>query len=301
MATENRKGRPRGYIEDYNPRTKTRALLEQVDDVLSTYEAELPLTLRQVFYRLVGAYDYPKDENAYERLTEHLGKARRARVIPFEYIRDDGTTKLAPMEFASPEEILERAKQLADEGQGIRLEGQERWVEVWCEAAGMAPQLHRAVQEYGVTVYSSGGFESLTVKYEAAQRISGREVPTVVVQVGDHDPSGLTIFEAAAEDVAAFAAEEAGEVEFKRAAVTPEQIGRHNLPTAPPKKADKRKAWTEGDQTVQAEALPPDVLSMEVRHAVESELDMDAFETAKSGEAGNREKFDEMMRKLEED
>ena len=139
--------RARGYITSYNPRTKTRELLAQVEDVLDTYDAELPLTARQIFYRLVGAYGYPKDERAYGRLLEALGNSRRAGLVPFDAIRDDGATVIPPLEFASPEEILERAEQLAAEGQGVRLEGQPRWVELWCEAAGMAPQLARAVNE----------------------------------------------------------------------------------------------------------------------------------------------------------
>ena len=197
--------RPRGFLYDYNPRAKTRELLGQVEDVLATYAAELPLTARQVFYRLVATVQYPKDERGYTRLQEHLANFRRAGVVAFEHIRDDGVTVEAPLEYGSPEEFLRIAEELAREGQGVRLEGQPNWVEVWCEAAGMAPQLARAVGEYGVTVYSSGGFDSLTVKYDAARRIAAREVPTVVVHVGDFDPSGLALFQAAAEDVEAFA------------------------------------------------------------------------------------------------
>jgi hypothetical protein len=258
----------------------------------------LPLTGRQVFYRLVGTVDYPKDENAYGRLMEHLGNFRRAGIVSFEYIRDDGVAVLPPLEFASPEEILERAEQLAAEGQSVRLEGQPRWVELWCEAGGMAPQLARVVHPYGVTVYSCGGFDSLTAKYGAAQRMAGREVSTVVLHVGDFDPSGLTMFQAALEDVAAFAETEGTEVEFKRVAVTPEEVGRYNLPGAPPKKSSHDSIWRTGDDAVQAEALPPDTLAAEIRQAVEAELDMDAFEAAKSAEATNREEFDEMMRRL---
>jgi hypothetical protein len=140
--------------------------------VLDQYANELPLTVRQIFYRLVGTVGYPKDEKAYGRLCDAVVNFRRAGVVEFDVIRDDGATTLRPLEFASPEEILERAQALADEGQGIRLEGQSRWPELWCEAAGMAPQLARVAHPYGITVYSSGGFDSLTVKYEAAQRIS---------------------------------------------------------------------------------------------------------------------------------
>ena len=201
------------------------------------------------------------------------------------------------MEFASPEEILQRAEELAAEGQGVRLEGQPHWVELWCEAAGMATQLGRVVNPYGVTVYSSGGFDSLTVKWDAAQRIAGRDIPTIVFHVGDHDPSGVTLFEAAAEDVSAFVDDDGGEVEFKRVAVTPAQIAKYDLPGAPAKKSSHSASWN-GEGTVQAEALPPDVLAGEIRQAVETELDMEALEVAKSGEAADRERFDEMMRQL---
>ena len=162
----------------------------------------------------------------------------------------------------------------------------------------MVPQLARVVGEYGVSVFSSGGFDSVTSKYDAAQRIDRRDVPTVVLHIGDHDPSGLALFEAAAEDVDAFT--EFNSVEFKRIAVTVEQIERYQLPTAPAKANDKRSAWV-GGGTVQAEALPPDVLADEVRQAVIAELDMEAFGDAQATEAVNREAIEDILRRLRGD
>ncbi|WP_348625713.1 MULTISPECIES: hypothetical protein [unclassified Mesorhizobium] len=83
-------GRPKGYIANYQPQTKTLALLDAVDMVLTEYREHWPLTIRHVFYRLVGAYGYPKDESFYSKLIDHIGNARRGRVIPFNAIRDDG-------------------------------------------------------------------------------------------------------------------------------------------------------------------------------------------------------------------
>jgi len=56
------------------------ALIERVLAVLTEYAAHLPLTCRQIFYRLVGARGegFEKSEKAYERLAETIGKARRA-------------------------------------------------------------------------------------------------------------------------------------------------------------------------------------------------------------------------------
>jgi hypothetical protein len=98
---ENGRRRPRGYI-DWRPQAKTRALLDQVGEILVEYEDHLPLTVRQVFYRLVGAYGYEKTETAYKRLGDHLVNARRARVIPFESLRDDGVTVMQERWFAEP-------------------------------------------------------------------------------------------------------------------------------------------------------------------------------------------------------
>lgn len=38
----------------WRPQKKTLALLEDIDAVLEEYSGYLPLTIRQIFYRLVG-------------------------------------------------------------------------------------------------------------------------------------------------------------------------------------------------------------------------------------------------------
>ena len=90
---ENNK-RSRGYIENYNPQNKTIELLAQVKEVLAEYRKYWPLTCRQIFYRMVGAYGFDKTELAYKRLCEHLANARRGRYIPFEAIRDEWDKQL---------------------------------------------------------------------------------------------------------------------------------------------------------------------------------------------------------------
>lgn len=274
-------------LAPWTPRAKTLPLLESVNEILAQYADQLPLTLRQVFYRLVAAYLYDKTENAYARLGETLNRARRAGVVPFEAIRDDGATALWPREFLSPEDFWQMVDEQVEDFTLSAQDGQAQYVELWVEAAGMAPMAFAAVNpKYGVPVFSSGGFDSTTLKYEAARRFLERDRPTVVVHVGDYDASGVSLFEAVREDVAAFYADLGGEQppEFLRAAITKEQIERYQLPTAPPKKADKRSAFTD-TITVQAEALPPDVLQAEIRAVVEPYYDQDvlALQRERSG------------------
>jgi hypothetical protein len=57
------KTRPRGFV-DWRPRAATLALLDKVQGVLDEYADYLPLTVRQVFYRLVGAHGYDKTRQA---------------------------------------------------------------------------------------------------------------------------------------------------------------------------------------------------------------------------------------------
>ena len=49
--------RPKGFIENYKPTTASRALIERISAILVEYAAFLPLTVRQIFYRLVGTGD----------------------------------------------------------------------------------------------------------------------------------------------------------------------------------------------------------------------------------------------------
>jgi hypothetical protein len=280
--------RVRGYAA-WTPRSKTLALLDQVQAVLDEYADHLPLTVRQIFYRLVGNHGYAKTELAYDNLGEMLNRARRARRVDFDNIRDDGVTAQIPLAFTSREAFIATAKRLAANYKMDRQHGQARYVELWVEAAGMVPMLAAVVGEYGIPTYSSGGFDSLTAKHDAAERIAGRDVPTLILHVGDHDPSGLAMFQAVAEDVEAMADEDYGAVTFDRVAVTPDQIRRYNLPTAPAKAHDKRSAWV-GGGTVQAEALPPDVLTAEVRQAVTSLIDFDALREIQLQESAEGER-----------
>ena len=271
MTAQARKTRPRGFAP-WNPRPDTLALLAQVQGVLAEYEAYLPLTIRQTFYRLVGIADYDKTERAYSRLCETMGRARRAGLIPFHSIRDDGGTRYSATGWESPAQWLRAMAGSAENYTMDRQEGQRVRLWLLCEAAGMAPMLARAARDYGVPVLSSGGFDSLTAKHDLARELAGamEAGQTVeVLHIGDHDPSGVHLFTALAEDVSAMVRgfDVGAAPGFTRLAVTEAQIAALGLPTAPPKPTDNR-AFT--GETVQAEAIPPDVLSRMVRESIEA-------------------------------
>ena len=269
--------RPRGFAE-WNPQRKTRDLLDQVNAVLADYRDQLPVTARQVFYRLVATVDYAKDEASYKRLLETLNRARRAGLVPMESIRDDGATAAGLGRYDSASDFIENSKLQAKYFQLDLQQDQPCYVEVLCEAAGMLPQLNRVAFRYGVPVRSSGGFDSTTVKHSLGQFYGEKTKPVIVLHVGDLDPSGEHIYKNLRDDVGAFTTHYGGALTVYRTAVTAGQTFEYRLPTGVPKKDDKREF--EYDFTVQAEALPPDVLAYEVQQAIEGFIDMDIWQQA---------------------
>jgi hypothetical protein len=266
--------RPRGFIQRWGPRAETRELLDQVNQVLGEYVNLLPLTARQIFYRLVGAYGYEKTEQASERLGETLNRARRACLVDMDAIRDNGFTSAPPVFFDDVDDFFAT---VADWAEGLRFDrqaGQQRRLALWCEAAGMVPQLERVAAPFGVGVYSSGGFDSLTDKHRIGREWSG--APITVLHLGDHDPSDVHCSSALEGDVVAFARHYGGDIEFVRLAVTPEEARQYHLPSAPPKATDRRSF--DGTETWQLEALDPHDLAEIVCGAIEARLDRDLYD-----------------------
>jgi len=152
----------------------------------------------------------------------------------------------------------------------------------------MMPQLATIARSFDVPVFSAGGFESVTLKKDAADRFAREGRRTVVLHVGDHDPSGVAIFTSLREDIAAICAD-LGEddcVSFVRIAITPAQIEKYGLPEAPAKATDRRGEWTGG--TVQAEALAPDQLADIVRAAIETYTNSDILAAVREQETQER-------------
>lgn len=278
-----RRTRPRGFAP-WQPRPDTRALLDRVRDVLGEYADHLPLTCRQIFYRLVAA-GYDKTETAYARLCEVIARARRAGLLPFQDIRDDGANRIEAPVYAGAAGFLAAVRRAAEGFRLDRQEGQPVRLVLVVEAAGMAPMLAAVANDYGVPVVPSGGFDSLTAKHDLALDLA-RWPAAEVMHIGDLDPSGVHLFTALAEDVGAMVDAMGGPPPgFTRLAVTRDQADLWGLPTAPPKPTDRR-AFT--GETVQAEAIAPDMLADLLRDAIQARQDADTRQDVMRREAEER-------------
>jgi hypothetical protein len=273
----------------WEPRAATIKLLDTVQSILVEYRSYLPMTVRQIFYRLVGAHGYDKTEQAYARLGEHLNRARRASLIEFDAIRDDGSDIQTKIGWDNAADLIETWRNDAETFRLDRQQGQPQRLLFMVEAAGMQPMVAGFTAPFSIPVIPSGGFDSTTAKYRLAVGLGEHGGPTEVLHIGDHDPSGVHLFSSMAEDVDALIRDLdlPGEALFTRLAVTPEQVAELGLPTAPPKPEDKRSF--EGTKTTQAEAIPPDVLAQIVTDAITDRLDPAAYVAVLARESAIRE------------
>jgi hypothetical protein len=144
----------RGFIK-WTPRGETAEQLDMIRAILAEYQAFLPLTMRQIFYRAVGQYGYAEDERAYKRLLYVGAKARRARLVDFDHVRDDGVTIEHGGGYTGLRHLERVLKDAAEGYTRQRRAGQNGRLIVLCEAAGMVPQMANAVREFGVDVRSA--------------------------------------------------------------------------------------------------------------------------------------------------
>lgn len=289
--------RHRGFMDNYKPRADTLELIERVKAVLELYADYLPLTVRQIFYRLVGAgKGYEKTEQAYERLGEAIGKARRAGLIDFAAIRDDGAIRDDPFGYSGVDQFLATVEHMVDTYRLDRQIGQPMFTILGCEAGGMVPQLARLAGPLGVPVISGGGFDSITAKHDLAQEIARQERPVRFLHVGDYDPSGKHMFSALDEDVRAFLARfnPAAEVVSGRVAILPEHVALYGLQTAPRKTTDNRSF--EGIATIPTPLCRPKPWTRRIwrdwsRRALMREWDSEAAQRTLEREYDERERL----------
>lgn len=274
-----------GY-QPYKPQKYSASVIKAAKAVLVEYKAwERPMTVRQVFYRLVAEYSYSKTENAYSSLIGYMARSRRAyqrqiidlidggnaetfkeaqeiaikvdTLIPFSWIRDERGKSHVVESFSDADDFTESLEGWIDALQKDRTVGQPRVLELWCEAAGMVPLMREIAQPYGVRVSSGGGYDSVTAKHKLANRagvaFNKSRAFTTVLHVGDFDPSGEGMFNTLNDDVGEMVWQLVGveAIRFERVALTEQQVIDMGVETAPPKPADsRRRGFVEAHPTI---------------------------------------------------
>ncbi len=274
--------------------------LDTVNAVVDSLRDYWPVTLRQVYYRLVAAGAIANNRNSYGKLSRILTRARLDGLTPWEALEDRSRARLhSGGSFDAAAFIeTESAGFLAGYRRDL-MQGQEHAIEVWIEKDALSRVCHAAALPYCVPVTVARGFSSVSYLHDAAARIfenAEKGQGTLILYWGDLDPSGWEMLPAMMRTLIDSMGC-GGLVESQRCALTPEQVERFELPKNPDalKDTDSRAAkYRErfGDLAVELDALEPGDLAALVESCIRENLDLSQFERQREIEATEFDRLD---------
>jgi hypothetical protein len=271
---------------------------DQVKEVIDELREYWPLTLRQIYYRLVAAGTRANTRSQYNDLSKLIKHMRLDGFISWKVLEDRVRRVSDKRGWEDHEEFLESEIDYFLEGyERCYVQDQERYVEVWVEKDALSRIFEDVAYPYCVRAVTCRGYQSVTLladyRDRAREAIQRGQTP-IILYFGDLDPSGINAFEASKQTIE----DDLGlaEVEYIRVALTPEQVDSYGLPHMPEavKFSDKRcKRYVQrfGMMAVELDALHPRDLKQLAINAIESQLDMESFEVQKQIEQEDQEKL----------
>jgi len=254
---------------------------ELIDAASNILDIQQPMTIRQLFYRLVSAGLIPNDRKHYQLVSRIMTKARDDGRIPFEYITDRSRPEYKPNVFV---DAAGYARAVQRSYRKDYWASQPNHVEIWVEKDAIIGSIEDVTDELGVTVRVGRGFLSTTRAHEIAQRFSNVDKPITVFYLGDHDPSGQAIESDLYDRIRKYGS---GDFDLERLAIFKSDITDYSLPPLRIKQSDSNAASFArkyGNECVELDALPPDVLRQRIKDAVEDLIDFDIWNRAKATE-----------------
>ncbi len=248
--------------------------------ILKIVEADSPWTVRGIFYQLLrdATLRIEKTEEVYRSTVGwQILNMRLEGVLRWDAIADN----LRKMEWhAGFENAQERIRHWMDSAPNPDYFMRDAWVNqprriiCFLEKDALADVLRPVVADLQVPLAVTRGFPSITFLHEIAEQVAADGRPHVIYQIGDHDPSGLSIPENIEDRLRQFAPKV--HFTFHRLAVTPAQIKSMHLPMRPTKRGDTRGKRFKGE-SVEVDAIPPATLRDLLRAAILSQRDGDRY------------------------
>ena len=242
---------------------------EKINSILDEYD--VPLTLRQVYYRLV-VLGLMNAQKVYKNLSNKLSRLRERNLVPWDKIIDLKRQPEKESSWTCPEtffEVVSRSYR-----RNLQQE-QPKHIEVWCEKA---VAISHIINKYDLNLFAGGGYRSISSLYEASKRFKYINKPIVILYLGDFDPSGLDI----ERDTETRMAEIFNiEVDVQRVLLLPQDITNYKLLPSPVKPTDPRTfAYVEKygfENAYELDALPPNILAERLEKAICGNMDMDLY------------------------
>lgn len=308
------------YIEyitkNFSP-TSMYIILHSIE-ILDEYRAlGFTMTLRQLYYQFVSRDLFPEDR-------------KWSRLPNGKWIKDPNGTKNADpnykwmggivndgrlaghIDWALMEDITRKLERRSSWNNPNELmsdalaayhtdwwEDQKYRPEVWIEKDALVGVIAPICKKLDIPYFSCRGYSSQTAMWKAGQRllhhIENDQVP-YILHMGDHDPSGMDMSADIENRLEIFLRYEGwllgDEWEFRRIALSMDQINEINAPSDPAKLSDSRgKKYIQryGDRSWELDALPPTAMSEIIKEAITLIADTDKLLAAQEVEADHKE------------
>lgn len=243
-----------------------------------------PMTLRQVFYRLVARRGIDKTEAEYDNTVGRLVKEMRlAGELPWHWVTDNTRGQRKPATYGSLESALQAT---ATFYRREIWDTQPCFVEVWLEKDALSGVVFPVTARWHVPLMVTRGYPSLSFMYESAAALRGLGRPVHVAYLGDWDPSGVDIPKNVERRLREFATDI--DLHFERLAVNPDQVDEYDLLTRPTKTTDSRARGFEGE-SVEVDAIEPVTLRGLVDGFIERYVDQAQLRHLRVAEESERE------------
>lgn len=274
-------------------------LIGHANTILEDYSAEgYRLTLRQLYYQLVARNIIPNVVAEYAKLSNVMVAARMCGHTDWDYLEDRLRKPYLEYAVDSVEDALEDT---INQYKRDRQEGQPSLIEIWTEKDAVSNILQRVSKWFHVSLMVNRGYSSCSAMYRAAERFKTHKKHTVVLYVGDHDPSGLDMIRDIEERLFEFETEK---IEVVHVALTYDQIQEFHPPPNPAKVTDPRATGyiaEHGESSWELDALSPSDLERIVREAVDNYLDKEQFTAILDAERDDIASIRDIVSNLKED
>lgn len=283
------------YIEKRFHR-KSEQIITMANNIAAKYaKMGYDLTLRQLYYQFIALDYFPNNEKNYKRLGEIINDARLAGLFDWNYLKDRGRQShgayWAGHEPPAQEDII-RSSNI---NYSVDMwEGQDRRVEVWVEKQALEQVVQRAATGFRTGYFACKGYVSQSEMWTAAQRLLNNETwhdrPTLILHLGDHDPSGIDMTRDIEERLQLFGAP----IEVKRIALNMDQVEQYSPPPNPAKITDSRyQGYRDnyGPSSWELDALNPDQLNDLIVDHIKAEIDWPQWRLMKQKESDGRQKI----------
>jgi hypothetical protein len=273
---------------------KTQKIIEAAKAVLGD---DRPMTLRQVYYRLVATQVVENSKSSYQAVGRAIVQARKSGEIAWEWIEDRLRQPRNNRGFDNAEHYLRYKLDFGGYNRDPWIGRTDSKIELWVEKDALSGIFEQYAARYYLTLNVGRGYDGWSSIYNAALRYDDWGEVTILY-FGDFDPSGEDMVRSLEERLTELGALH---VDIRKCALNLEDVTFYNLPPDFAKKTDSRARGfirKFGDMAVELDALPPAVLRARIQEEIENHVDINLFQQQKTIESEERERLNKIEARL---